>query len=395
MSTVPKSKACFINPFLNHSYLTVRALSANYSVTLFCPPLQLQLLFNVWEIRPLSIAAQTPRSFIVSSLLILSFTFYRLGLLSERLYLSSFELFLPLATKRFNSEWIFFYYQDYVAELLHKFNSSSKRICELIIQTDPQCSNYTSTLRAIELSSLVICPTRKMAFLCDKISKTPVIAPYGGNKYEFIANSFFTTSFLTSCLDYGMPTKDTTAPFRIVARSNTRRKGLDVLLGALPIIESSLNTALHSRSIDILICGRIHELDLYNDFLDAESSLKLANRVTLKFGHYNHSQFHTLLSKADLFIMPSRLESTSLAALEALWHAVPSILSNECGLDIFIPGSYGILLSDLNPSTLARAIVSSYTNPIFLTHCRSQLITDRDLFTWQQYFNAYSRLISP
>ena len=143
-----------------------------------------------------------------------------------------------------------------------------------------------------------------------------------------------------------------------------------------------------------MICGSISEPALLSDFHSIAGRLNDTGRVRIKCMQLTQSSFSRQLAISDLFVMPSRLESTSLAALEALWHGLPSILTPECGVDVFEDAKHGILLPDHESSSLATAIHGFCVEPHKLNECREFLMQDRPLFTWTRYFQAYRELLA-
>ena len=116
--------------------------------------------------------------------------------------------------------------------------------------------------------------------------------------------------------------------------------------------------------------------------------------ICLKSRQYHSKQYQCLLSSADLFVMPSRLESTSLAALEALWFGVPSILTPHCGVDPFVAHRHGYQLLEHNPAALAQAMYNLCTSSEKREFFRACLAKDRHLFSWNQYMTAYQEFLA-
>jgi glycosyltransferase involved in cell wall biosynthesis len=179
---------------------------------------------------------------------------------------------------------------------------------------------------------------------------------------------------------------------RIIARSHSFRKGADVLFGALPLLDSLLSNSGSLALIDVLVCGSISEPVLKSEFHRLVHRLSGTERVSIKCKQLSQSSFSQQLAISDLFVMPSRLESTSLAALEALWHGLPSILTPQCGVDDFVDARHGILLPDHESLSLANAILSFCLKPEKLISYRNFLVQDRALFSWNRYFKAYREL---
>jgi glycosyltransferase involved in cell wall biosynthesis len=383
---------CFVNPFANHSYFTLRALVQSVDLAIFCPPLQLQLLFRRWNTTNLSFVDLPLLARLANFLCVFAFLSFRFHFISHSFYLRVFKFLLIQYLDSFKACRTFVFYQDYVSDLLAKRYPCSLRICELIISTDPTQANYDSTVASIDSSSITVLPTPKLADSFPAFQPSFVVAPYGGNKADYYPSytSLSDSSTLTSCDRRDLLSSSQT--IRIIARSNSFRKGADVLFGALPLLDSLLSSSGSLALIDVLVCGSISEPALKSEFHRLVHHLSGTHRVSIKCKQLSQFSFSQKLAISDLFVMPSRLESTSLAALEALWHGLPSILTPECGVDDFVDARHGILLPDHDSLSLANAILSFCLSPAKLTCYRNFLVQDRALFSWNRYFKAYREL---
>jgi glycosyltransferase involved in cell wall biosynthesis len=262
----------------------------------------------------------------------------------------------------------------------------------LIIATDTFQPNYSSTLASIHSSSVVVLPTPSLAGLVPPSHANYVIAPYGGNKAQYFASQKSVKDSPTLSMDDGHELLLPPSSIRIIARSHSFRKGCDILFGALLYLDSLLASSVSLAPIDILVCGSLREPQLRSDYQRLVDRLNGSCRVSIKCKQLSQSSFSEELATSDLFVMPSRLESTSLAALEALWHGLPSILTPQCGVDDFVDARHGILLPDHESLSLANAILSFCLKPEKLISYRNFLVQDRALFSWNRYFQAYHEL---
>jgi len=394
LNSIPPKQYALLNPFINHTFFTLRALSQHGAVFLFCPPLQIQLLLGTWNCNCISLYASPLRSKFWSILGIVTFLLFKIRLLHESNYLKLFRILSVLYLKPIHPSPTLVFYQDYLAETLSQAFPTSRRICELIINTTPSQLNYSSTLRAVKCSTTVVIPTLKLAPLCVSADTLPVLAPYGGDKIEYLSSMSKKTP-----LPYSYPciSSQNTAYkpliLKIAARSPSQRKGLDVFLHSILAVDSWLSITDSSIKLQIVICGRINEPSMLSLFSWVSHQLALRRVIHLSYRQFSSIQFTRLLAESDLFIMPSRLESSSLASLEALWHGVPSILTEACGIVNFCPPKHGLLLSQPTSSSLSRAMQHFLECPDRLHHCRDNLLADRDMFTWAQYLAGYSDLL--
>ena len=384
----------FLNPFSNHSYFTLRALCQHGSVYLFCPPLQIQIIFGLWNCETINLVSPPLRSRACSILAIIFFCLFKLHLLTEATYLNLFRFISIFYLRQIHPFPILVYYQDYLAETLSQRFPRARRICELIINSNPGQPNYCSTLRAIDSSTNVVIPTLGMTQLCDRSGKQPFIAPYGGDKNNYLSPIHFKVSGIFTSSFPDVPYKSSSiSRLKIVARSPSERKGLDLLLNSLLSVNTWLSSSRYLTELNVIICGQIIEAPMLDLFSTVSDCLRPGGAIRLASAQFSTSQYLDLLAECDLFIMPSRLESSSLAALEALWLCVPSILTEACGISQFIPARHGLILQDLSPSSLSDSIQQFVQSPHLLRSCRKHLNADRTLFSWKQYFNSYSSLL--
>jgi len=387
----------FLNPYANHSYFTVRALCQHGSVFLFCPPLQIQLLLGKWRTDSISLLAPPLLSKVILFLALIAFSLFKVRLISESTYLTVFRFFALIYLRTIHPTPILVYYQDYLSDALSAMFPQSYRICELIINSNPSQPNYKSTLSAIKSASSLVIPTSQLTSLAVHALNPPSLALYGGDKSQYLSVRPATNpnqhSIFYTPLDHLIYPPNQARTLRIIARAPSHRKGLDILLNSLLLLDPWLVSAEHTCKLQIVVCGMISEPSMLNLFSSVTNQLSHRCGINLMCRQFSERDYTYLLSQCDLFIMPSRLESASLAALEALWHGVPSILTNACGISNFCPPKHGLLLSDMDPNSLSESIQSFIEFPDRLRSCREHLAADRHMFTWDHYFNSYSKLL--
>jgi len=386
-----KSLYIFANPFLNHSYFTTLALTTHTRLLLFCPPLQIQFLLGVWKFTPSISIHTSPLYILYSSIFISIYIFYKIRLFSHSFYITLFIHFLSSYISIIRSPFTLVFYQDYLDQLLPLLPLRSTTICELIIDTAPGSSNYSSTLSSIKYSDYLFIPSKSLIHLVHAFQDKIHLAPYGGDKTDYILYSKPRATFKPSLDSY---TDLYTREFLIVARCPTIRKGADIFLRSLVSLNSFLSQCLPTVSVKVIIAGHISDQSLSLLYNETKSHLELSGQIKLQTGQLSQQGYLSTLEASDLFVMPSRLEGSSLAALEALWLGIPSILSPFCGIDFFKNNKHGLLLKDLDECDLAQCIYYFLSTPSRLSVCQNFLAQDRDLFSWQHYLNSYRSLIA-
>lgn len=381
----------FLHPHVHHAFFTVLALSERGPVHVLCPPLSLQLWRNYWRHCGLRLAYPSPRELLANAVAMLAFLAFKSRLLSESFYLLVFRkvslLFLGGRTQR-----IVVHYQDYLG--ISRVHAEEFRICELIIDTNSQQQNCSSTLAAVRNSDVVVAPSRAIAEYFDSEGLAVKLAPYGGDKRSYMANLSPGSSSIDSGAVKSMDIK--TNVFRVAVRANSYRKGADLLLQALLLLDCKLTHApvKSRRKIEILICGSVKEPKLLSSLIEVQESLLFNDLISVTAKQYPQSQYLSLLDSCDCFLMPSRLEGSSYAALEALWQCVPSILSGNCGVDQFRDGRHGLLLENLSGESIANALYTICLSPSLISEWRYHLSTDQALYGWDGYLASYHDLLS-
>jgi glycosyltransferase involved in cell wall biosynthesis len=213
------------------------------------------------------------------------------------------------------------------------------------------------------------------------------LAPYGGDKINYLATKKQQPGVAT------LHDRELKGSILIAARANSYRKGFDLLIEAIQQLD--LNWPIDvQHTLHIQICGDVAVGDLSRQLQALQKKLEGKGRISLHAGQLSLDAYQELLSRADLFVMPSRLEGSSPAALEALWTGVPAFLSEACGIDQFSSGRHGQLLHPNTAECLAKALMAVLLNPGQLVSWRKALQNDRSLFTWSNYLRILPEIIA-
>jgi D-inositol-3-phosphate glycosyltransferase len=134
-------------------------------------------------------------------------------------------------------------------------------------------------------------------------------------------------------------------------------KGLDVLVGALPLLEDPENTRL------LVVGGKPGqdaELKRLKSFADG---LGIGGKVTFT-GAVEQDRLPVYYGAADAFVLPSYYESFGLVALEAMACGTPVVVSRVGGLKTFIKnGETGYLIPWHCPEPFAQRLDMLLENP--------------------------------
>jgi glycosyltransferase involved in cell wall biosynthesis len=362
----------FVNPHRHHSFFTVLGLSRNCHVEFLCPPLAIDLFFNKWNRSGLQIKTSFVGTLIQSSAF-LFFLLFKVKILSLERYHFLFTLISTIYLSRHDNA-IVYCYQDYLLPLIKKRSSSLYFICEYIIQFPLSQSNYASSVEVSLLADMLVAPTSFIKK--DLKTDSVIIAPYGGDKLLYFKRRKTTKNSLNA-------KKSST----VIVRANSHRKGLDIFINSLRLILTDRPKLVNA---EFIIAGAV-DTQFVPELLELRASLLKYRNIKLQWGELSEEEYQEHLFNASVFLMPTRLEGSSPAAIEALWHGIPCILSVFAGVENFEDERHGWLISDLsNLELLTEMILKSLTENSVTDKIRANLEQDRYLFTWSQYLQVLS-----
>lgn len=163
----------------------------------------------------------------------------------------------------------------------------------------------------------------------------------GGRPVESLANGVETDFFRP-----GNPSLPLSGRPRIVVpRRLFPKNGVEFFIRALPLI-------LDHVEVDALLVGDGPERGRLESL---SRSLGVAERVTF-LGKRPHQEMPGLLSSGAIAVIPSLMEATSVAALEAMACGLPVAASDVGGLPEIVDDSVGGLFSPGDPEDLARVV---------------------------------------
>ena len=132
-----------------------------------------------------------------------------------------------------------------------------------------------------------------------------------------------------------------------------QRKGIDLLLNAIPIVLQKTD-----KNIKFQIIGKAHNgIDYENNFYNEHN---LSKSSTVDFlGEITGDSLIPFYQNCDIFVAPSRWESFGLIYIEAMSYAKPIIACNNGGAKSIIRNNIdGLLVETENSMEIAKAILS-------------------------------------
>ncbi len=113
----------------------------------------------------------------------------------------------------------------------------------------------------------------------------------------------------------------------------------------------------------LVIAGEAKESAYHQKVLDTVARHKLANRVEM-LGHIDHGRLMEELSKATVFLLPSRQENSPMAIAEAMAASLPVIASNRCGMPYMVAeNETGFLIDPEDTEQIAERLTRLLPNP--------------------------------
>lgn len=141
-------------------------------------------------------------------------------------------------------------------------------------------------------------------------------------------------------------------PRIIVPRRLFEKNGVEYFIRAVPLIRAQMD-------IDAVLVGDGPERERLERLA---GELGVSDSVTF-MGRRANDEMPALLADADVAVLPSLMEATSVAALEAMSCGVPVAASRVGGLPEIVDESVGTLFEPADPASLATALVALLRRP--------------------------------
>ncbi len=139
----------------------------------------------------------------------------------------------------------------------------------------------------------------------------------------------------------------------IVPRRLFPKNGVEYLVRAVPEIRRAIPT------IEVLVVGDGPERERLGSLAE---ELGVADRIRF-LGSRPHAEMPGLLCSAELAVIPSLMEATSVAGLEAMSCGLPLVASRVGGLPEIVGDDTGVLVPPADPPALADAIGTLLSDP--------------------------------
>lgn len=196
------------------------------------------------------------------------------------------------------------------------------------------------------LASLVRAPDFALAASREIARVAEELAP--GTRVEALTNGVETSLFRP--VDPALPPSG--RPRILVPRRLFPKNGVEFLVRAMPLI-------LQEVDVEAVLVGDGPE----RERLEALArELGVAGRLRF-LGKQPHHRMPGLLSSGSIAVIPSLMEATSVAALEAMACGLPVAASDVGGLPEIVDDEVGCLFAPGNPGALAEGVVALLGDP--------------------------------
>jgi glycosyltransferase involved in cell wall biosynthesis len=196
---------------------------------------------------------------------------------------------------------------------------------------------------ALRHASGVICNSTYTAKEVSRFSdKAPHVIPFGS-----------TVTVRPSRKDHNRPEKEILFAGRLI-----QRKGLDVLIRAIPLISQDVSVNLHV----------VGDGPMAHAWQELSRRLGIASKVIFH-GVVSNADLESRYASADVFVLPAIVdeqgdtEGLGIVLIEALSFMTPVIASDVGGIsDIVIHRKTGLLVPQKDPQALAQALLALLTD---------------------------------
>jgi glycogen synthase len=121
--------------------------------------------------------------------------------------------------------------------------------------------------------------------------------------------------------------------------------------------------------------------EYFNQLLEKAAQKEIAHRFHLT-GFLNLEKVRTLLSIADVYVMPSVSEPFGLSAVEAVQFGIPSVISKQSGVSEVLKGSLKYDFWDINRA--ADYIISLLNDEVLVEKIREDAFKDLESISWEK-----------
>lgn len=119
--------------------------------------------------------------------------------------------------------------------------------------------------------------------------------------------------------------------------------------------------------------------EYFNQLLEKAALKGIAHRFHLT-GFLNLDKVRTLLSMADVYVMPSVSEPFGLSAVEAVQFGIPSVISKQSGVAEVLKGALKFDFWDINRAS--NYILSLLTDDVLTENVRKDAFKDLESISW-------------
>lgn len=228
----------------------------------------------------------------------------------------------------------------------------------LFLQDFDDPATHAQWHRNLNLYDWIIAPSQELA------DRTATLG-YPADRITFITNGVDTERFrpdpslrnVVRC-ELGIPTSHTVL---LCARRVIPKNGVIDFAHSLRFL------AQYATRTTVLFAGNLNSSDSYERETIAAAKRSPLRQCVRFLGPVPNAQIHRLYAAADIAILPSLKEATSITGLEAMASGVPLVATRVGGIPDFVDHEVdGLVVEPGDPRDLARAIAQLIANPNLL-----------------------------
>lgn len=191
----------------------------------------------------------------------------------------------------------------------------------------------------------------------------------------------------------GVHIRSTTAPSGVAHSERLlfvgrlqRIKGIEELIRAISLVQR------HKPNVQLDIVG-MGSLYFMNKLERLASRLNVSHRIRW-LGKLSHDQVQRIYRSYGCVVVPSRIESFCLVALEAMAHNIPLVATRKGGLSSFVNPQTASIIPVVTPRAIANALNRMWNNPSLTLAKVNKARIAAGKYSWNRILSQYERLFS-
>lgn len=163
-----------------------------------------------------------------------------------------------------------------------------------------------------------------------------------------------------------------------------RIKGIEELVRAISLVQRRRPNV----QLDIVGTGSIPYIDKLKRLA---ARLNISHKINW-LGKMSHDQVQRIYDSYGCVVVPSRVESFCLVALEAMAHHIPLVATRKGGLSSFVNKQTATIIPSVTPAAIAGALIRMWNNPKRTRAKASKARIAAEKYTWNRVLSKYEAI---